>query len=134
MTKIKLVDGTIINASSVEMVRSALHITTAEHTVEELAEIFANETNTNYIILMTESGKECGYRKGFTSFSGINYDADGNKTVELFQPANVTEARLANAEANANMANATTEALAVEVTDTQIAIAELAEMLVGGAE
>lgn len=135
MTKIKLVDGTIINASKVEMSHGgALHITTAEHTVEELAEIFANESNTNLITLMTESEKECGYRIGFTSFSGINYDTDGNKTVELFQPANVTEARIANAEATANMANMSAYNLATEVTDTQMAIAELAEMLVGGAE
>lgn len=118
MTKIKLVDGTIINASSVEMVRSALHITTAEHTVEELAEMFSDANNTSYITLMTESEKVCGYRAGFTSFSGINYDADGDKTVELFQPANVTEARIANAEGSANEAIAKT----MELENTMTAL------------
>jgi hypothetical protein len=40
MTKIKLTDGTIINASTVEVVYGTLKITTTEYTVEELAEIF----------------------------------------------------------------------------------------------
>ena len=99
MTKIKLVDGTIINAESVELVKGVLQIiVNTTITVEELAEIFSDKENTSLITLMTESGIESGYKTGFTSFAGINYDAEGVKTVELFQPKDVTEERLADAE------------------------------------
>ena len=127
MTKIKLVNGVVINATDIAMANGVLKITTNEHTVEELADIFSNKENTNLIILMTESGVECGYKKGFTSFAGINYNTDGVKTVELFQPKDVTEIRLANAEATATK-------LESSILDTQIAVAELAELLVGGIE
>ena len=106
MTKIKLVDGTIINASEVELINGVFKITTSEHTVEELAELFSNKENTSKIVLLTESEKESGYKVGFTSFAGIRYDAEGNKTIELFQPADVTEARLANAEGQVAMLSA----------------------------
>lgn len=105
MTKIKLSNGTIINASSVELVNGALRISTTESTVEELAELFSDKENTARIVLMTESGIETGYKEGFTSFSGITYDAEGVKTIELFQPSDVTEQRVANAEITANLAN-----------------------------
>lgn len=169
MTKIKLVDGTIINAETVEIVNGVLEISTKDHTVEELAEIFSEKGKTNLIILMTESEIESGYQKGFTSFAGIRYGADGLKTVQLFQPADLTEARISNAEGTANAANFMAESaneiakeasqkaeganntaefankvasdvnvnnseLAAEVTDTQLAVAELAELIVGGAE
>lgn len=55
MTKIKLADGTIINASRVELVNGVLKITTADHTVEELAALFSNKSNTSHITLLTES-------------------------------------------------------------------------------
>ena len=105
MTKIKLVDGTIIDASSVELVSGTLKITTTEKTVEELAEIFKNKDNVNLITLLTGSGKESGYKTGFTSFGGIMYNEDDSKTVELFQPVDVTEARLSNVEGNTNLVN-----------------------------
>lgn len=105
MTKIKLTDGTIINASTVEVVNGTLKITTAEHTVEELDALFSDKSKTNHIVLMTESGKETGYKTGFTSFAGIIYNPDKTKTIELFQPKDVTEARVANAEGTANLAN-----------------------------
>ena len=104
MTKVRLVDGTIINALSVEVVRGVLQITTTELTVEELAGVFSDKSNTSLITLLTESGEESGYKTGFTSFAGINYNADGEKTVELFQPADDTEQRLAKAESAANLA------------------------------
>ena len=105
MTKIKLVNGTIINADNVELVNGVLNISTTEKTVEELHEIFADKSNTSVIILMTESEVEIGYKTGFTSFAGIVYNPDETKTVELFQPADVTEARISNAEGAANAAN-----------------------------
>ena len=134
MTKIKLTDETIINASAVEVVNGTLKITTTENTVEGLAEIFSDKSKTNYIILLTESDKECGYKNGFTSFAGINYDADGNKTVELFQPKDVTEARIANAEATANMTNDKLTAIETDITDVQLALVELYEKGEGGTE
>lgn len=125
MTKIKLTNNTIINADSVELNNGILSITTKEHTVEELAALFSDKENTSLITLMTESGIESGYKAGFTSFAGINYDADGVKTVELFQPKDVTEARLANVEA-------TTNTVANSVTDVELAMTELYEMIAGG--
>ena len=118
MTKIKLVNGTIVNASSVELVNGALKITTSELTVEELAELFTDKSNTSLISLMTESEKETGFKTGFTSFAGITYLEDGSKVVELFQPADVTEARISNAEGAANEA---------------VAVAASAEAAVAGA-
>ena len=105
MTKIKLSNGTTINANSVELVNGILKITTAEKTVEELAEIFSNKENTSKITLMTASEIETGYKTGFTSFVGINYDSEGIKTVELFQPKDVTEKRLADAEGAVALVN-----------------------------
>lgn len=125
MTKIKLTNETIINADSVDLTNGILRITTKELTVEELAALFSNKENTNLITLMTESGIESGYKAGFTSFAGINYGADGTKTVELFQPRDVTEARLSNVEA-------TTNTVASSVTDVELAMTELYEMIVGG--
>lgn len=125
MTKIKLTNGEIINAESVELSNGILRITTKEHTVEELATLFSNKENTGLITLMTESGIETGYKTGFTSFAGINYGADGVKAVELFQPKDVTEARLANVEA-------TTNTVANSVTDVELAMTELYEMIAGG--
>lgn len=134
MTKIKLTNGTIINASTVEVVNGTLKITTTENTVEGLAGLFSDSANTNYIALLTEGGKECGYKTGFTSFAGINYDAEGNKTVELFQPKDVTEARIANAEAAANMVNEKVSSIETDITDVQLALVELYEMNAGGIE
>ena len=124
MTKIKLTNGTVINADSIELVNGTLRITTSEHTVEELAALFSDKSNTSRITLMTEGGVETGYKAGFTSFAGINYGADGSKTVELFQPKDVTEARLSNVEA-------TTSSVAGSVTDIELAMVELYEMIGG---
>lgn len=99
MTIILLTDGTIINASEVELVNGTLKITTTDDIpVEELATLFSDKEKTSHIKLLTESGKESGYKTGFTSFAGIMYAADGAKTVELFQPKDITEARISNAE------------------------------------
>lgn len=130
MTKIKLSDGTIINAESVELVNGALKVTTAEKTVEELAEIFSDKTKTSLITLMTESEKETGYKTGFTSFAGINYGADGVKTVELFQPADVTELRISGAEGMAKQAIAE----ANEATETVNAVEERVSVVEEGQE
>ena len=105
MTKVKLVDGAIINAESVELVNGVLKIITTEGTVEELAEAFSNAENTTLITFLTESEIESGYKTGFTVFAGINYTAEGVKTVKLCQPVDLTEARVANAEGTANLAN-----------------------------
>lgn len=102
MTKIKLTDETIIDASSVVLVEGVLKITTSDLTVEELAALFKDKEKTATIMLLTESGIVSGYKEGFTSFAGINYDADGVKTVELLQPADDTEARLAKVEGIVN--------------------------------
>ena len=125
MTKIKLTNGEIINAESVELTNGILKITTKERTVEELATLFSDKNNTNLITLMTVGGTETGFKTGFTSFAGINYSEDGTKTVELFQPKDVTEARLSNVEAAANT-------VANSVTDVELAMVEIYEMIAGG--
>ena len=104
MTKIKLTNGTIIDASDIKFINGALKITTTDFTVEKLAQLFSKKENTSLITLMTESDVECGFKTGFTSFAGISYDANGVKTVELFQPVDATEARIAKAEGKANEA------------------------------
>lgn len=98
MTKVKLTNGVVINASNVELVNGVLKITTTDFTVEELVELFENKSNTSRITLLTESEVESGFKTGFTSFVGVVYGADGAKTVELSQPADVTENRISNAE------------------------------------
>lgn len=125
MTKIKLTNGTVINADNVELINGIFKITTSDLTVEELATLFGDKSNTSCIVLMTESGIESGYKSGFTSFAGINYGPDGAKTVELFQPKDVTEARISNAEATAN-------SVATSVTDLELAMTELYETMLGG--
>ena len=128
MTKIKLVDGTIISASTVEVVNGVLKITTNEYSVEELAEIFKDKSKTSYITLMTESEKVSGYKTGFTYFAGINYDADGNKTVELFQPKDVTESRLSNVEGNTERLSVETNENSENIIDVQAQVDYIAMM------
>lgn len=128
MDKIKLVDGTVISTSNIDLVHGILKISTvSEMSVEELVNIFSNKDNTSLITIMTESGKEAGIKTGFTSFAGITYDVDGVKTIELFQPIDDMEARVANAEGVANIANN-------GLTDVELAIAEIYEMMIGGTE
>lgn len=102
MTKIKLTNGAIINALEVKIENGFLKIVTEENTVEELAQLFSNKQNTNCITLMTETGIESGIKVGFTSFVGIDYNAEGVKTVCMMQPVDITEARLSNAEGSIN--------------------------------
>ena len=128
MTKIKLTNGTVIDASNVEVVNGVLKITTTDHTVEELAEIFSNKNNTSYITLMTESEKVSGYKTGFTSFAGIEYDENGNKTVELFQPKDVTESRLSNIEGNTEKLAEDTTINAENILDVQAQVDYIAMM------
>lgn len=128
MTRIKLTDGTIINASTVEVVNGVLKITTNEYSVEELAEIFKDKNKTNLITLMTESEKESGYKTGFTSFAGITYDADGNKTVELFQPKDVAESRLSNVEGNTSRLTEETYENTENIIDVQAQVDYIAMM------
>lgn len=127
MDKIKLANGTVMSVSNIDSSDRTLKISTTDFTVEELAEMFSNKENTNYIVIMTESEKETGFKIGFTSFAGINYDNNGVKTIELFQPIDDMEARVSTIE---GVASKTTNGL----TDVELAIAELYEMMIGGTE
>ena len=133
MAKIKLVDGTELNITNIELERGILKISTNELSVEELATLFSDKSNTNLITMLTDGGVETGYKTGFTSLAGITY-IDGEKTVELFQPVDTTEARIANAEAIANLANTTVDKVnkqlednARDIGDMALAIIELYE-------
>lgn len=127
MTKVKLADGTIINAEDVVLENGILKISTTELTVEELAELFSDKSNTSNIVIMTETGKESGYKKGFTSFAGIMYGADGTKTVEMFQPVDVNEARISNAEGAANAASEVAKSANSNATNASAAVAEVTD-------
>lgn len=127
MDKIKLANGTVISVSNIDSSDRTLKISTTDFTVEELADMFSNKENTNYIVIMTESEKETGFKIGFTSFAGINYDNNGVKTIELFQPIDDMEARVSNIEGVASKTNS-------GLTDVELAITELYEMMLGGAE
>ena len=149
MRKIKLVDGTIIEITEKSLINGILKISTKEKTVKELAELFSNKENTNYIAILSRNDVEIGFNKGFTSFAGITYDTEGVKTVELFQPKDVTEARIANLEGVTNetkntvasvetsMADFKTEQkqeMENALTDVELAMAEIYEMVLGGNE
>ena len=119
MTKIKLVNGTIVNAESVEVVNGTLKISTTDLTVEELATIFSDKANTNHIELLTEGGTVSGYKTGFTSFAGITYNADGLKIVELFQPVDISEKRISDAEGSANAALSAANAASANASNAE---------------
>ena len=149
MRKIKLVDGTIIEITEKSLINGTLKISTKEKTVEELAELFSNKENTNYIATLSRNDVEIGFNKGFTSFAGITYDTEGVKTVELFQPKDVTEARIANLEGVTNETKNTVASVETSMsnfkveqkqemenalTDMELAITEMYEMVLGGNE
>ena len=149
MRKIKLLDGTIIEITETSLVNGTLKISTKEKTVEELAELFSNKENTSYIATLSRNDVEIGFNKGFTSFAGITYDTDGVKTVELFQPKDVTEARISNLEGVTNETKNTVASVETSMsnfkveqkqemenalTDMELAITEMYEMVLGGNE
>ena len=153
MRKIKLLDGTILDITETSLINGTLKISTKDKTVEELAELFSNKENTNCIAILTRNEKEIGYKIGFTSFAGITYDTERVKTVELFQPKDVTEARISNLEGVTNetknvventVANMETSMADFKVeqkqemenalTDVELAMAEIYEMVLGGNE
>jgi hypothetical protein len=148
MRKIKLLDGTILDITETSLINGTLKISTKDKTVEELAELFSNKDNTNCIAILTRNEKEIGYKIGFTSFAGITYDTEGVKTVELFQPKDVTEARISNLEGVTNETKNTVASVETSMsnfkaeqkqemenalTDVELAMAEIYEMVLGGA-
>ena len=149
MRKIKLVNGTVIEITEKSLINGILKISTKEKTVEELAELFSNKENTSYIATLSRNDVEIGFNKGFTSFAGITYDTDGIKTVELFQPKDVTEARISNLEGATNETKNTVASVETSMsnfkaeqkqemenalTDVELAMAEIYEMVLGGNE
>ena len=149
MRKIKLVDGTIIEITEKSLINGILKISTKEKTAEELAELFSNKENTSYIAILSRNDVEIGFNKGFTSFAGITYDTAGVKTVELFQPKDVTEARISNLEGATNETKNTVASVETSMsnfkaeqkqemenalTDMELAMAEIYEMVLGGNE
>ena len=129
MDKTKLSNGTVLNISNIEVVYGALKISTPDFTVEELAELFSAKENTALITIMTAAEQATGYKTGFTSFSGIQYDADGTKTIELFQPVDVTEQRLSNAESNIILANEAASNASAKADGTDAKVSSLEETI-----
>ena len=116
MDKVKLVDGTLLSAESIELINGVLKISTRDNTVDGLVGLFSDPANTHTIVILTNDDVECERKIGFTSFAGIHYSADGLMTVEMFQPTDDMELRVASAEAAASAANSTAEVL-VEQTE-----------------
>ena len=129
MGKIKLVNGIEIEVTNVELVNGTLNISTTESTVEELHNIFANKENTSLITLLTDSGVESGYKTGFTSFAGITYDAEGVKTISLFQPKDTIEARLSNAEGRVGVAEKELSQVEAKVSNAETGLTQVEESI-----
>ena len=125
MTIILLADGTIIHASEVDLSNGILRITTNDLPVEELAALFSDKSKTSLIKMLTESGMESGYEVGFTSFAGIQYGADGLKTVALFQPVDELEHRVSETEAATAMTADELVKTNVKVADVDATLATL---------
>lgn len=87
MTKVKLVDGSVINAESVELVNGVLKIITTEGTVEELAVI--TDERSVYMGFPGGEAEKIVLEKDFTSESikeKLGYEpADEERVDQLFR-------------------------------------------------
>lgn len=133
MEKVKLTSGLTLDIDNIYIVDGTLEIVFAPqltHTVEELVEIFSDKSATSHIVILTESGKESGFKTGFTSFAGIRYTADGYTIVELFQPKDVTEQRISKAEGAAHAAENAAESVVYETSKQYAQLEEQNAMLI----
>lgn len=135
--KIRLIDGTVHVVTRADVTNGRLEIDFTGKTAEEIQEIFATPANLQNIEVLTDDGVWTAGLPGWTVYGGIYLIGD-KKTVVLSKPVDVTEERLTNAEAKAIQAEGrATEAenkaasLAEELTQTQVALCEVYE-LVGG--
>ena len=138
--KMKLVDGTIYDISRAEIIEGRLEIDMLEKTAEEVQAIFSTPGNLREIELLTSEEDIFSELQGWTKLGEVMLSGEV-KTAILTQPADVTEERVANAEAKATAANAAAvraegnakkaEKLgsdnAEQITDLQMALCEIYE-------
>lgn len=136
--KIRLVDGTVHAVTRAEVKNGRLEIGFAGKTAEEIQAIFDTPANLQNIEVLTDENDWTAELSGWSVYGGIYLIGD-KKTVILSKPVNITEERLTNAEAKAIQAEGrATEAgnkatsLAEELTQTQLALCEVFELM-GGA-
>lgn len=131
--KIKLLDNSIYPVTRVEVINGRLELDFKTKTAEELQEIFSKHSRLKKIVLMDDENNPNGDQKDWTVYAGIHYFGD-TKTVILTKEVDDMQKRLTDAEANAleaatlaQSAKATTEDIAQQVTDLQMAMCELYE-------
>jgi len=147
MQKFKIVDGSVYKADSVEIVKGNLEIVFSDNTAEEVQEIFKDQkANLSTIVLLTESGEESGYLYDYVCYSGLFMVGDSKK-ITLTKETDKDSIRLTNAEAaalevktlvsqaetNILQAQIKLEDVEAQITDTQLAVVELYESIMGGA-
>ena len=131
--KIKLIDGSVYDVVRAEVTNGRLELDFQNKTAEELQDTFFVPALLTNIELLTDTEDKTGDVPGWTVYGGVMTLGD-IKTVILTKSVNVTEQRLADAEANAIAANSVAEVAktmssetATQVTDLQMAICELYE-------
>ena len=131
--KIKLLNGNIYDVVRAEVTNGRLELDFQNKTAEELQDTFSVPALLTNIELLTDTEDKTGDVPGWTVYGGVMTLGD-TKTVILTKAVNITEQRLADAEANAIAANSIAEVAktmssetATQVTDLQLAICELYE-------
>ncbi len=131
--KIKLIDGSVYDVVRAEVTNGRLELDFQNKTAEELQDTFSVPALLTNIELLTDTEDKTGDVPGWTVYGGVMTLGD-IKMVILTKSVNVTEQRLADAEANVIAANSVAEVAktmssetATQVTDLQMAICELYE-------
>ncbi len=133
--KIRLLNGEIYDVVRAEVTNGRLELDFQNKTAEELQDTFSVPALLTNIELLTDTEDKTGDVPGWTVYGGVMTLGD-TKTVILTKAVNITEQRLADAEANAIAANSLAEVAktmstetATQVTDLQMAMCELYEGL-----
>ncbi len=133
--KIRLLNGEIYDVVRAEVTNGRLELDFQNKTAEELQDTFSVPALLTNIELLTDTEDKTGDVPGWTVYGGVMTLGD-TKTVILTKAVNITEQRLADAEANAIAANSMAEVAktmstetATQVTDLQMAMCELYEGL-----
>ena len=131
--KIRLLNGEIYDVVRAEVTNGRLELDFQNKTAEELQDTFSVPALLTNIELLADTEEKTGDVPGWTVYGGVMTLGD-TKTVILTKAVNITEQRLADAEANAIAANSLAEVAktmstetATQVTDLQLAICELYE-------
>ena len=106
--KIRLLNGKIYDVVRAEVTNGRLELDFQNKTAEELQDTFSVPALLTNIELLTDTEDKTGDVPGWTVYGGVMTLGD-TKTVILTKAVNITEQRLADAEANAIAANSIAE-------------------------